>query len=42
MGSPLSMVDIEDIELSSVILKNTLCGIVLFLSSLYIGYNYYY
>ena len=42
MGSPLSMADIEDIELSPDALKNTLYGMVLFLSSWYIGYNYYY
>uniref|UniRef100_A0A6C0J7V5 Uncharacterized protein n=1 Tax=viral metagenome TaxID=1070528 RepID=A0A6C0J7V5_9ZZZZ len=42
MGSPLSMTEIEDIKLSHVGLKNTIYGMVLFLSSLYIGYTLYY
>jgi len=42
MGSSLTMSDIEDIKLSPDIFINTLYGIVMVLSSLYIGYTLYY
>lgn len=41
MGASLSMKDIEDIKISPIIFKNTLYGMIVFFSSLYVGYKLY-